>query len=517
MKKTIIILLLIFLFSTIYSDVFSDWKKQQNEAFKAYKQDEDRAFRDFLEKEWKEFKVFKGIVQDETPKIEEPPVSNNLSSFNFNMESLFKWLQKKTEKEEAVLVEENQSETQENEIMGSPDTMSKESGTSQTDISKTEVDAETDKSVQIKTVVSENSQKKLDYFGSEVIIPTDRSMEIGISVISESSIASFWREISSSSYSGSLEALKRTRDRYSLNDWGYAVQVHRFTESLYNGGDWNSKLLTWFLLTKSGISARVAYKDNDIYLMIPSSNTLYGHPFFTIDNTNYYIISFEEELGTIPPLYTYQGEYSGVDIMEMELEELPSLHEQQGKRRLTFIYKENNYSFYIEYEKQIVDFLERYPHTDNFIYFEGGISEVFSNSIKKAFFPILQGKSEAEAVNLILRFVQTAFEYQTDEIQFGREKWLFPDETIYYPYADCEDRSILFAWMVKNLTDLDVVGLDWPGHIATAVAFKDNIPGDYININGKRYTVCDPTYINADIGMMMENYRGVGFKVIEIE
>ena len=120
------------------------------------------------------------------------------------------------------------------------------------------------------------------------------------------------------------------------------------------------------------------------------------------------------------------------------------------------------------------------------------------------------------AVNIILRFVQTAFKYQTDDIQFGREKWLFPDETIYYPYADCEDRSILFAWMVKTLTGLDVVGLDWPGHIATAVAFNDNIPGDYLIINGRRYTICDPTYINADIGMMMDNYRGVGVRVIEI-
>ena len=70
--------------------------------------------------------------------------------------------------------------------------------------------------------------------------------------------------------------------------------------------------------------------------------------------------------------------------------------------------------------------------------------------------------------------------------------------------------------MVKTLTGLDVVGLDWPGHIATTVAFNDNIPGDYMIINGSRYTICDPTYINADIGMMMDNYRGVGVRIIDI-
>jgi hypothetical protein len=499
MRKFIAIYILILLTVNLYSDAFSDWKKKQSQAFEAFKQDEDSAFRAFLEKEWQEFQVFKGIVQDETPKIEEPPVSDKLNLFDFSIGKLFKfWPKNKTEKPAEKSIEE------------------------QTEIPiERSVDLPVDTPVAEIPSVPEGAYLKLNYFGSNFIIPTDQSMEIRISIVSESSIASFWREMSMSDYSDSLKGLEKSRDRYSLNDWGYAVQVHRFAESLYKEGvrssGWNSKLLTWFLLTKSGISARVAYRDNDIYLMIPSSNTLYGHPFFTIDNTNYYIISFEEDLGTIPSLYTYQGEYPDVGKMTMDLDKLPELTENTGRRRMRFTYREKNYTFDLEYEKQVVDFLERYPHTDNFIYFDGGISTVFSHSVEKAFFPILQGKSEAEAVNIILRFVQTAFEYQTDDVQFGREKWLFPDETIYYPYADCEDRSILFAWMVKTLTGLDVVGLDWPGHIATAVAFNDDIPGDYMTINGSRYTICDPTYINADIGMMMDNYRGVGVRVIEIK
>ncbi len=502
MRKFITIFILALLTVNLYSDAFSDWKKTQSQAFEAFKQDEDSAFRAFLEKEWQEFQVFKGIIQDETPKIEEPPVSDKLNKFDFSIGGLFKSWFKKPEKSTDSPVNismETEVSLKENDVTDP----------------KPSVNI-VDTAVEAGPSLPEGSYIRLDYFGSNFIIPTDQSMEIRISIVSESSIASFWREMSMSDYSNSLKGLEKSRDRYALNDWGYTVQVHRFAESLYRSSSWNSKLLTWFLLTKSGISARVAYRDNDIYLMIPSSNTLYGRPFFTIDNTNYYIISFEEDLGAVPSLYTYQGEYPDVGKMAMDLDKLPELTENSGRRKMSFTYREKNYTFDLEYEKQIVDFLERYPHTDNFIYFDGGISTVFSHSVEKAFFPILQGKSEAEAVNIILRFIQTAFEYQTDDVQFGREKWLFPDETIYYPYADCEDRSILFAWMVKTLTGLDVVGLDWPGHIATAVAFNDNIPGDYMIINGSRYTVCDPTYINADIGMMMDNYRGVGVRVIEI-
>lgn len=490
MKKTLLLLIFVLISFSAYSDAFSDWKKQQSLAFEAYKEDEDSAFRAFLEREWQEFQVYKGIIQDTSPKIEEPPVSDKLS-MNFNFGRLFKsWFSKLEDETPEIKLEEK---------------------TVFVDEPVTNIPASPSNNTSSEPYIT------LNYFGNNITIPMDRNMEVRIGVVSESSIASYWREISRSNYSPSLEGLAESREVYGLNDWGYAIQVHKFSESLYKNSSWNSKLLTWFLLTKSGISARVAYRGDNIYLMIPSAHTLYGHPFFTIENTNYYIISFTEDLGVIPSLYTYQGDYPGTaDNMGMELIRLPQLNQNSGRRNMQFTYRDKNYSFTIEYEKQVVDFLEKYPHTDNFIYFEGGISDVFENSIKTAFLPILTDKTEAEAVNLILRFVQTAFEYQTDDVQFGREKWLFPDETVFYPYADCEDRSILFAWMVKTLIGLDVVGLDWPGHIATAVAFSNEIPGDYININGKRFTVCDPTYINADIGMMMDNYRGVGVKIIEI-
>ena len=32
---------------------------------------------------------------------------------------------------------------------------------------------------------------------------------------------------------------------------------------------------------------------------------------------------------------------------------------------------------------------------------------------------------------------------------------------------------------------------------------------DYIVVDGKRYTICDPTYIGADIGMCMPKYISV--------
>jgi hypothetical protein len=123
---------------------------------------------------------------------------------------------------------------------------------------------------------------------------------------------------------------------------------------------------------------------------------------------------------------------------------------------------------------------------------------------------------EQRAVNFLLRFVQTSLKYKTDERQFGKENYLFPEETLHYPYSDCEDRAVLFAWLVQTLLGLDVVGLNFPGHVATAVKFNGRVSGDAITYKGNRYIVSDPTYINASAGMTMPDYKNIKPGVITI-
>ena len=105
----------------------------------------------------------------------------------------------------------------------------------------------------------------------------------------------------------------------------------------------------------------------------------------------------------------------------------------------------------------------------------------------------------------------------TDEEQFGGERPLFPDESLYYPYCDCEDRAILFSVLVRELVGLETVLLYYPGHLASAVRFETGVPGDYLLIDGRKYTVCDPTYINAGVGMTMPDYRDVTATVVRLD
>ena len=122
--------------------------------------------------------------------------------------------------------------------------------------------------------------------------------------------------------------------------------------------------------------------------------------------------------------------------------------------------------------------------------------------------------TQLEAVERLLNWVQTAFVYEYDNVVWGDDRAFFPDETLYYPYCDCEDRSILFTRLVRDLLGLKCILIYYPGHLASAVCFTDHVSGDYILVNGDKYIVCDPTYIGASVGYTMPDMDNASAKVI---
>jgi hypothetical protein len=78
-----------------------------------------------------------------------------------------------------------------------------------------------------------------------------------------------------------------------------------------------------------------------------------------------------------------------------------------------------------------------------------------------------------------------------------------------------DDANKQFISFLRNLLKLDVVLLDYPNHIATAVCFNENVSGDFVTVGGKKYVVCDPTYIGASIGKAMPQFKNVAAKVLK--
>ncbi len=112
----------------------------------------------------------------------------------------------------------------------------------------------------------------------------------------------------------------------------------------------------------------------------------------------------------------------------------------------------------------------------------------------------LDGLSEYDAVNRLLNWVQTGFDYKFDSEVWGDDRPFFGEETLFYPYCDCEDRAILLSHLVRDLLGLNAALVYVPGHLAMAVEFNEAVDGCYFDVDGRRFVFCDPTFINAEVG-----------------
>ena len=75
---------------------------------------------------------------------------------------------------------------------------------------------------------------------------------------------------------------------------------------------------------------------------------------------------------------------------------------------------------------------------------------------------------------------------------------------------------MLFSYLVRHLLHFDVVLIDYPGHMAAAVNFPGNVEGASLMYKGKRYVICDPTYIGALVGKEMPDFKPEDRTVIPI-
>jgi len=278
-----------------------------------------------------------------------------------------------------------------------------------------------------------------------------------------------------------------------------------------------ARLYTWFMLIQNGYQARVGFDDDGVILMFASYTHIFGTPFFRFENVPFFIAYFDKASANPQRVFTYSSDFPGdLSPLSLLVPATPIFTPSYTRRDLSFTFKDEEIHLQVPVNKHLVAFYEFFPQTELDVYFNAPVSVSTASGLITALSRHIDGRSEYEAIHLLLRFVQTAFGYKIDPDHFGREKPLFPEETLFYDYSDCEDRAILFSFLVRELTGLNVVGLRYPGHIATAVRFNEHISGDVVDVDGDTYHVCDPTYVNAGPGMAMSRFQNTVPKIIPV-
>ncbi|MBR3284286.1 MAG: hypothetical protein IKI60_03100 [Alloprevotella sp.] len=206
----------------------------------------------------------------------------------------------------------------------------------------------------------------------------------------------------------------------------------------------------------------------------------------------------------------------------MGVSQLPLLAQDLSEQR-TIAIKEYKLSADVAMNKNLINFFNECPNfwTDNdfmtrWAYYA---NTPVSPEIRETLYPqlraIISNIPEVQAAGMLLTWLQFGLTYEFDNTVWGTDRAFFAEETLFYPFCDCEDRAILYSHLVRDLLGLDVVLVFYPGHLATAVNFKATQPrGDYFMLNGKRFTIADPTLEGGSIGMTMPGMDKTKAKVI---
>lgn len=354
-----------------------------------------------------------------------------------------------------------------------------------------------------------------NFYGTECGVPLNKDLVFKLRGIDGKSISSAWRTLSTGKYLPVVYESLQWRDRLNLSDWGYIRFLDEMTKAFFPEGMRNeAKLLQVYILTQCGYMVRLASVDDSLVLLLPFKNVIYEYTYLNIQGCKYYVMdkTVAGKSILLTDFSTPKEQMFSLRITgAMNLAERPTKPRNYSSKRYPKL------SFPVSVNENLINFYNDYPLSSEWnVYSEASLSEEVKGQLYPALRDRIAGNDILTAANMLLNFVQTAFEYKTDAAQFGRERALFGDETFFYPYSDCEDRAILYSILVRELLGLDVVLLHYPLHLATAVSFGQDVPGDHISIDGVKYTVCDPTYIGASAGNAMPEYKAVPAQVVKI-
>lgn len=369
--------------------------------------------------------------------------------------------------------------------------------------------------------IKEQQQQKektiaFSFYKTEFKVRFPYDYSLALDKCDNNALADAWETLSEANYDNTVKDCLALREKHKLCDWAYINMLKAMSESCL-GKTNEATLLTAYIYCQSGYDMRLGVCNGKVCLLYASRHIIYDRDYYSVDGKIYYPL--EKSEGT---MYICDVSYPDERPLDLSIPRAMSLAYAGTPGRTVQSKRFADIKATVSTNKNLIDFYNSYPSSmigDDFMtrwafYANTPMEEKTKEALYGCIKPKLEGMNASEAAERLLNFVQTAFVYEYDDKVWGGDRAFFAEETLYYPYCDCEDRSILFTRLIRDLLGLKCVLVYYPGHLAAAVRFDGNVNGDYITIGGDRYTICDPTYIGAPVGRTMPEMDNSTAKVV---
>jgi hypothetical protein len=339
--------------------------------------------------------------------------------------------------------------------------------------------------------------------------------------LSDKFIRNSYAVLNTGNYQPVLDSLISYKEHHELNDWLYYQLIRKAAETISPKKN-NYERYTfykWFLMVKSGYDARLTIANNRIIFYVYNNEDIADIPFVMFKNKKYMCLNYHDyahaNLNDVPP-YDMIGITEAKKAFSYKVTRMPDFKPEDYKeKKIEFSYKHRAYHFSIKLNPEVDAIFKNYPGVDFESYFNIPLTKDTYGSLIPLLKKNVVGMGQRKGVDYLMKFTRYAFLYQNDEDNFGKEKRLSPEETLFSKYSDCDDRVALFFYLVKEIYNIPMIALLYPTHITMAVQFDKPI-GESIWYNGKIYSLCEPTpqRENLNLGKISNKLKYLSYQVV---
>ena len=343
-------------------------------------------------------------------------------------------------------------------------------------------------------------------FGTKYQVRLGDNCRFKLNGVTENNVADAIESLADIKYDNMLFDCLKIRKENKLSDWAYFQTLEALTNE-FCGKDTNeATLLMGYILSQSGYKVRLGRDNQKLVLLTASQHTIYNKVAYRLDGETFYLLD-----GSVETLSICRASLPNETSVSLMIRAAQKFDMDQSDVRTIKSRDYPDFKVTIHTNKNLLKFYDTYlPSCMNdelMTRWAMYANTPLSDDVKAELYPQLrsqlQGLSKLEGMRRLLNLIQTGLVYEYDENIWGVDRAFFAEETLYYPYCDCEDRSILLSRLVRDILGLKAILIYYPGHLAMAVHFPEEVTGDYIMLEGEKYIVCDPTYIAATVGRTM--------------
>jgi len=296
-----------------------------------------------------------------------------------------------------------------------------------------------------------------------------------------------------------LQLISLKRD---LDDLGTVLLVRHYADQVYANRN-SAKLLQWKVLKELGYDVLLSYNSQglDVFGRLPVDPA--SSVYFYYKGKRYTNLDFHESR-IVGSRYIFSDSYQpNRKALFFNASKSPKIGARSSRRKLAFEYGGKYYHLEARTNQSLVDYLDDLPRLSlGTGYVRREISTQAQESIIEPLKNYASELNPNQRAPFLLKFVQQAFRYKTDFENYGYEKYNYPEETLNASFVDCEDKSLLLAFLYKEILNVSSVLLVFheKKHVSLGVALPGYNNAYSFKYQGENYVSCEPTGVNYPVG-----------------